>query len=516
MSDSNGASGREEHGDRRGSFHRGNGRGDRNGGNNRGRNGGGRGFSGGDRRGAGTKQGASRRSDGTHRSASPARRVALDVIRAVDESDAYANLLLPVRIDRFELSGMDAALATELTYGTLRYSGFYDRVIAIASERDVADIDPAVRDALRLGIHQLLRTRVAPHAATHETVQQVDHYTRGRATGFANGVLRRASEASLDEWRARVAETAKNEDERLSLLASHPEWIVRALRQSLASEGRADELDALLDADNEPASIALAALPGLAPLMEDAPLALSPVGFRMQGGDPARRHDVQDGVVRVQDEGSQIAALALARVDAPAGPWLDMCAGPGGKAALLAAEATHRGEELVANEVVPHRAELVRDALRPFESGVRVTGDDGRDIGPAFPGRYARVLLDAPCTGLGALRRRPEARWRKRPADVGQLSKLQRELLDSAIDATMAGGVIAYVTCSPHVSETTAVVDRAVAQRDDVERIDTVEAIESFTLESIHAPEGRSRESVQLWPHRHGTDAMFIALLRKK
>lgn len=221
------------------------------------------------------------------RSIQPARQVAFDVLRAVTSSDAYANLLLPSLIDDAGLSAQDAALATEITYGTLRRRGTYDAVIASAAGRPVTEIDPDVRDALRLGAHQLLSTRVAPHAAVNESVNLVAATAGRGAAGFANAVLRRIGRDTFDTWQRRIEAEARSDDERLALRSAHPVWVIRALRRSLAAEGRSDELDALLAADNDSPEVTLAALPGLAEPRE--PLRpYAPTAFGWTGGDPDR------------------------------------------------------------------------------------------------------------------------------------------------------------------------------------------------------------------------------------
>lgn len=447
----------------------------------------------------------------------PARRVALEVISAVRESDAYANLLLPGRIARAGLSPADAGLATELTYGTLRMQGYYDRVIARAAGRPVDRIDPPILDVLRLGTHQLLSTRVPPHAAVNESVALARTVGSRSATGFTNGVLREIGRHTPEEWRQRVLEDAKSEDERLAAATSHPAWVVRALRQALEAEGRGSELADLLDADNTAPRVNLVALPGLAePPAEARPDRYSPVGFTSAGGDPQRLLEESGGRLRVQDEGSQLAALALSRARpvTPGERWLDLCAGPGGKSALLAAEALAGGASLVANEVVPARAELVRRALAAVPLDVPVWERDGVEVARENPEAFDRILLDAPCTGLGALRRRPEARWRKSPRDVAELTRLQSSLLDAAIAALKPGGVLAYVTCSPHVAETRGVVQDALDRHaGSVSLLPTAEIVQGLAAERLDL--AGPPETVQLWPHRHVTDAMFIALLTK-
>lgn len=451
--------------------------------------------------------------------ASAPRLVAYEVLRAVSESDAYANLLLPASIARAHLSPADAALATELTYGTLRRQGTYDAVIAIAAGRAPQDIDPPVIDALRLGVHQLLSTRVASHAAVNESVELVRSAGRG-AAGFVNAVLRRVSRDTPGDWMTRVEHSARSDDERLGLVYSHPVWVVRAFRRALAAEGRADELEALLSADNASPRVTMAALPGLAAVPEQARRTpYSPLGFRLGGGDPESLVSGSGGRLRVQDEGSQLAALALTRAEPvrEGERWLDLCAGPGGKTAVLAAEALAGGATLEANEVSPARAGLVRRAVAGVPLDVPVSEADGRVRAADAPGAYDRILVDAPCTGLGALRRRPEARWRKSPADVPALTELQTELLSAAVVALKPGGIVAYVTCSPHLAETSGVVAEVRrAFGGALEEVDAREVLGSIASTDLRLPEqadGSGR--AQLWPHRHNTDAMSISLLRR-
>lgn len=455
---------------------------------------------------------------GPARTVQPARRVAYDVLRAVSETDAYANLVLPSAIAEARLTPQDAALATELTYGTLRRLGTYDAVIASAADRGTDGIDPAVLDALRLAVHQLLATRVASHAAVNESVNLVAIESGRGASSFANAVLRRITRDSAEAWQDRIEQQARSDDERLALRSAHPVWIIRALRRALAAEGREAELDALLEADNASPDVTLVALPGLAEPAEPR-LPYAPTAFASPGGDPRRSVEGSGGTIRVQDEGSQLVALALAGVSpiAVGERWLDLCAGPGGKTALLAAIALENDVILEANEIVPVRARLVRKALRAVPGEIAVHEQDGRELAASRTGEFDRILVDAPCTGLGALRRRPEARWRKSPADVAELVPLQVELLSAALDALAPGGVVAYVTCSPHLAETTGVVQEVLRGRTDIVELDARAAIADVSRSPIDlAIEGRSGSgSAQLWPHRHGTDAMFLALLQR-
>lgn len=458
-------------------------------------------------------------------SVQPARRIALEVIRAVREDDAYANLLLPSKIAAAGLDSADAGLATELTYGTLRLRGYYDRVIELASGRPVAEIDGAVLDVLELGCHQLLSMRVATHAAVNESVELARQVASRSATGFVNGVLRGITRTPASEWLEKVMDAATDDDDRLAAAASHPAWVIRAFRRALAADGvpAADvpfQLDELLEADNTAAALSLAALPGLVDRGDvgagTEPSPLSPVGLRAPSGDPLSIPAVHDGTARVQDEGSQLAALALSRARpiVKGERWLDLCAGPGGKTALLAAEARLGGATVVANEPVPARAGLVRRAVAALPEPPVVWERDGTTVGDTEPSSFDRILVDAPCTGLGALRRRPEARWRKAPSDVAELVDLQQRLIDSAVAALKPGGVLAYVTCSPHVGETRGQVQGALRRwPDTLEQLDAQAVLREITGDAIAL--GAPDAAVQLWPHRNSTDAMFVALFRK-
>lgn len=467
------------------------------------------------------------------RRADPARLVAFEVLRAVASEDAYANLVLPASIRRHRLDRRDAGFATELTYGALRGQGTYDAVLARCVDRPLNQLDPAVLDALRIGVHQLLAMRVPAHAALDQTVGLVRAVIGAGPSSLVNAVLRKVSARDLDEWIVELTDGVTDTTAIAALAHSHPEWIVRALRQALVAHGRdVAEIDELLAADNAAPLVHLVALPGLGTLddvLDDGaePGLLAPGSAYYSGGDVGRLPGVPAGVLRVQDTGSQLVTLALAAVDLGAERakgaerangaerWLDLCAGPGGKSALLSALGQASGVHLTAVEPVPHRAQLVRQALRPLpEDSWTVLVGDGRELGRDQPESYDRVLVDAPCTGLGALRRRPESRWRRKPSDLVALAPLQRALLSSALDAVAPGGVVAYVTCSPHHAETDAVVEDCLRKRPEFERLDAGAALDAVSIGGpLDAGHGTS---AQLWPHVHGTDAMYLALIRKQ
>ena len=441
----------------------------------------------------------------------PARAAAFEVLRAVTERDAYANLALPALLRERGIRGRDAAFATELTYGTCRARGLLDAIIGAAAGRSPEAINPVLLDLLRLGTYQLLRTRVGAHAAVSTTVEQAGIEFDSARAGFVNGVLRTIAARDEKSWVDELApDPSQDPIGHAAFVRAHPRWIAQAFADALGAA--ATELDALLVSDDERPHVHLAARPGaltageLADAVGGSVGRYSPYAVYLPGGDPGQFAPVRNGEALVQDEGSQLVAraLTLAPVDDDAGRWLDLCAGPGGKTALLAGLGAESGARVTAVEPSPHRADLVAQNTRGL--GVDVLRVDGRHTD--LEADFDRVLVDVPCTGLGALRRRPEARWRRQPTDVPVLAKLQRELLAAAIAVTRPGGVVLYATCSPHLAETVGVVADAL-RRHPVCALDTRPLFEPVDHGLGEGP------YAQLWPHRHGTDAMFAAALRR-
>jgi len=449
------------------------------------------------------------------------RRTAYQVLTAVSTKDAYANLLLAAALRDAGLHGKDAALATELVYGVLRHRGSYDAIIGICADRDLDRIDPGVLEAIRVGTHQLLGMRIKPHAAVATAVDLTVDVLGRRPGGFVNAVLRRIALRDLESWIG-IAAPDRSADPigHLAVRHSHPRWIVEAFAQALG-EVPGDGLhqtEAALAADNARPAVHLAVVPGLADPAElvaagAAAARWSPFGAYSTSGDPGSIAAVAERRAGVQDEASQLAAVALASADtltpASAQRWLDLCAGPGGKARLLSGLAAQRGAVLLAADVHHHRAALTARAVTGAGAAAVVTADGLAP--PWIPASFDRVLADLPCSGLGSLRRRPEARWRREPADVVALGRLQRDLLGSALDAAKPGGVVGYVTCSPHLAETGQVLSDVLRTRDRVEVLDAPAVLREVPDLRCPAPHDKY---AQFWPHRHGTDAMFVALLR--
>ena len=428
---------------------------------------------------------------------------------------------MPTILAERGLAGRDAGFATELAFGTLRMRALLDAVLARCVDRPLDRLDPSLLDLLRLGAYQLLEMRVPAHAAVGESVALARDVRGEGPSRLTNAVLRKVAARDREGWLGVVVDGVDDPSERLAITTSHPAWVVRALGEAMAGAD-ADELESLLLTDNLAPRVTLVARPGRASVAEleqsadVEPGRWSPYAAVLRSGPPGEVLAVREHRAGVQDEGSQLVALALAGAPLDGGPdarWLDLCAGPGGKAALLAALAAERGATLTAVELSPHRADLVRRTLAGAPGVEEVVTADGTDERWAT-GLVDRVLVDAPCTGLGVLRRRPEARWRRTPADVGALARLQRDLLRTALAAVRPGGVVAYATCSPHLAETDLVVDDVLRGRDDVERVDAW-----TSLPPLRAPlprrEGDTGPALRLWPHLHDTDGMYLALLRR-
>ena len=416
----------------------------------------------------------------------------------------YANLAVKEVLDHSGLSTLDAAFVTELVFGVCRHQGSLDLVIERAAGRPLASLQPAVVDILRLGTEQLLKMRTPAHAAVSSSVALAGEQIGRRVTGVVNAILRRVAVHDWPQW---VGQLSAGMDSRqaMAIRTCHPAWIVEAYETVLPP----CEVEVALEANNLAPIPTLVARPGLlsrAELLADGgePTPYSPWGV-IRRGDPGQLEVVRFGLAGVQDEGSQLVSAVLARANAPRGVWLDMCAGPGGKAALLTGLAHQQGEEVVAAEKHPHRAQLVRDALRGYGNSAVVVAD-GRQA--PWGASFARVLVDAPCTGLGALRRRPEARWRKSEADLAELFTLQSDLLAAGWSSLVPGGVLAYVTCSPHLAETVRVIDHLEGPKEILDA-------PALLPEVPRAASGLDSRFIQLWPQRHHTDAMFCAVLRK-
>jgi 16S rRNA (cytosine967-C5)-methyltransferase len=428
-----------------------------------------------------------------------------DLLTEVNRNGGYSNLLLPQALSASDFEQRDKGFVTELLYGTLRMQGRHDYILKQVADRPLSEIDTGIIDICRMGVHQLFEMRVATHAAVSATVELARKVIGESKASFVNAILRKVSAHSLEEW-LEPAHQITDPIVRLSILYSHPEWIVSAYFDLLKDS---DRVESELAANNVPALPTLVAWPGdstQAELVELGAIATaySPYGARFDGA-PGSLEIIRHRKAGVQDEGSQLVAHIFSLAASQSHSILDLCAGPGGKAALLAHIANVNGQIFLANEVSEARAKLVKNVIGKFP--VRV--GDGREIA-SMGETFDAILADVPCTGLGALRRRPEVRWRRTVQDLRNLLELQRELSDAAISVLNPNGIFGYATCSPHFSETSGEVIRILKGHPELEQIDVTE----FLPAGLN---GATRgESLSLWTSQHGTDSMFLSLFRKK
>ena len=433
-----------------------------------------------------------------------ARLLAFDLLTEVNRNEGYSNLLLPQALNASELDDRDRSLVTELLYGTIRMQGKHDWVLAQISDRPWSEVDPGIVDICRLGVHQIHAMRIPDHAAVAATVEVARKRIGESKASFVNALLRSVTRKSIEEWFTPLNQMT-DVVERFAIQFSHPEWIVSAYYDLLKNW---DEVELALKINNEAATPTLVSWPGFSTQQDlidigGEPTEFSPYGVHWKG-NPGALDLIKSRKIGVQDEGSQLVAEVFAKV-AQGSSWLDLCAGPGGKAALLSSIARQRDIRFTANEVSAARAVLVTQVVH----GDRVLVSDGRTIGSSAE-KFDAILIDAPCTGLGALRRRPEVRWRRTLQDLRALTQLQRELVESAIQALRPGGVLGYATCSPHLAETSIQVADIKKKHPELQQVIVDEYLPSSLV-------GATRDgAMSLWTHKHGTDAMYLALFRKE
>jgi 16S rRNA (cytosine967-C5)-methyltransferase len=422
------------------------------------------------------------------------RQISFEVFTEVIRNGAYSNLLLPQKLHASGMDQRDKAFTTELVYGSIRQLGRNDYIAAKFSSKPWSEVDSSIVDCIRIGAYQLFDMRVPTHAAVDATVNLARQVAGESKATFVNAIMRKMASADLD---THLAEVHDDSIHSLSIRYSHPEWIINSYRDFISDLG---ELKELLKANNTPVKPVLVAWPSKSEPSEftGTPGEYSPFAVHIDA-IPGEISAIRERRAGIQDEGSQVLSIAFAGAAAEKSNWLDLCAGPGGKAALLSYLAPNN---FVANEVSETRANLVRQVVK---EDTLVLVNDGREIQISTDA----ILADVPCTGLGALRRRPEVRWRRTPNDLSTLTKLQFELISHAVELLPSGGVFGYATCSPHMAETRAQC-ASIEKKLPVEKID----VSDYLPDNLHG--ATANGYMQLWPHRHGTDAMFLALYRKR
>ena len=441
---------------------------------------------------------------------SPARAVAARVLVRVETEDAFADLALDAELNRAGANPRDAALATELVYGTLRWQRYLDWILAPHSRRPLARLDPRPRALLRMTAYQLVHLdRVPPFAAVNDAVSLARQRARAGVPEFVNAVLR-----SFARRGAREREPAPPVDpiEALAVRCSFPTWLARRWVERYG----ADEATALMRALNERPPLTLRAntlsttRDALAARLRDedqvdtTPTRYAPEGLiAAHGGRPAAWRSFADGLFAVQDESSMLVARLLD--PRPGDTVVDACAAPGTKTTHLAQLMDNRGR-ILAFDPQPARLALVREAAARL--GVTIVDvHDGtvETLAPRFAAACDAVLVDAPCTNLGVLRRNPEVKWRRQPADVAASAARQRTILAAAATLLRPGGRLVYATCSLEPEENEGVVSALLAERDDL----VVDQPAEFALPL--SPDG----ALRCLPHRHGGDGFTAIRLRR-
>ena len=422
-----------------------------------------------------------------------ARSVAVETVRRVTDEDAYSTRVLPALLERSRLAPRDRALATELAMGTLRHLPGLDRAIGLRASRSVARMSPGARAALRLGAYQLLFMRIPRHAAVSASVD----LATPRERGFVNAILRRIAEDPPPP------PTGATDDDVFARTGLTP-WAFRELRVLLA-----DEADVAAEAFGERGLLCLrtntcrtsvdAFVRGLrASGHAPRPAELHPDCVLLDGGDPARLRGFTKGWFAVQDQASAFVVSALD--PQPGDRVLDACAAPGGKSAHIACLVGETGR-VVAADLRPERAALVKSTAERLGAEVEVLVQDATRS--ALGGSFDRVLVDAPCSGMGSARRRPELLWRPKRGDLSSLARAQVAIASAAADRLRPGGRLVYSVCTFPRAETDAACDALVRHRPELEPV------------PIDGPDGSSPR-IRLWPHRHGSDGMFVAAFRKR
>jgi 16S rRNA (cytosine967-C5)-methyltransferase len=418
-----------------------------------------------------------------------ARSVALEAIRRVTDEGAYSTIVIPGALGRSRLDERDRAFATALAFGTIRRLLPIDWALDRVACRPVARMSPGARTVLRLGAYQLLFTDVAQHAAVGETVG----LARDRERGFVNAILRRLA-SEPPEWPGGAGESD------VAVRTGLAPWAVRELGRLLpadeveaAASGFATDARLCLRTNTaaiEPATFERALRDAG---LEPRPAELDPDCFLLEGGNPARLPGYEQGWFAVQDQASAFVVRALD--PQPGERILDACAAPGGKTAFAAALVGESGI-VVGADVHPGRVGLVRKGSGRLGVHPVLLAQDATV--PALRPGFDRILVDAPCSGLGSARRRPELLWRERHHDLSALARAQVAIVASLADLLRPNGRLVYSVCTFPRAETDAAADAIARHRPDLAPI------------AIEGP-GGSAERVRLWPHREGSDGMFVA-----
>ncbi len=440
-----------------------------------------------------------------------AREAAVKILNEVHEKGAYANVALVQELRRTGLQDMDRRFVTELVYGAVKAGDTLDWMLRRYVNRPIAKIPPMVRDILRLGLYQLFfMDKVPASAACNESVELTKRYGHAGTVKFVNAVLRTAVR---EPERANFPDGKGKATEHLALAAQHPQWLVKRWIREFGYE----ETRLLCAFDNEQAPLCLRAntlkigREQLLTVLAEEGAIVEPSGWAPEGilcsahGSLDTMPSLKAGLFQVQDESSMQVAHV---VDPQPGEFvLDVCCAPGGKATHMAALMHNRGR-ILAGDIYEHKLQRIQENAERLGITILETKLlDARKIGDLYTAQADRVLVDAPCSGLGVLRRKPDARWKKTPELLQELPILQGEILESAAKAVKPGGVLVYSTCTMAREENQSVVESFLAGHKE------------FLLEETgdFLPLRKRKETmVQLYPQHDGTDGFFIARMKRK
>jgi len=445
-----------------------------------------------------------------------AREIALRVLKAVEEKKAYANLALNQMLEKYRPGKLDRSFTTELVYGVVRYLNTLDWVLGKFIKRSLKEQTPWVRNILRLGAYQIMyMDRVPASAACNESAVLARKYGHPGSVGFVNGVLRNLAR---NLHSIEFPHIEKDPVAHISLRYAHPEWMVK---RWLSEYGR-EETIKLCQANNKPApntirtnTLKISRRQLASRLLEEgldvsetrfAPEGLNIGGFYSLGS----LGSFQEGLFQVQDESSMLAGHALS--PEPGAKVLDACGGPGGKTTHLAQLMQNKGK-ILSVDIHGHKLGLVRESCRRL--GIRIVETkeaDVRELAASYEGWADFVLVDAPCSGLGVLRRRPDAKWRKDKLQLSKLCELQLSILEAAARCVKAGGVILYAVCTITPEETTEVASEFLNKSGNFIR----ESLAGYLPEELFTAKDTDRSNIMLLPHIHGTDGFFMARFKKR
>ncbi|TDF98365.1 16S rRNA (cytosine(967)-C(5))-methyltransferase RsmB [Paenibacillus piri] len=428
-----------------------------------------------------------------------AREAALDVLVRIEQDRSYSNLLLHQTLQRYNLDKPDAGLATEIVYGTIQRLNTIDYFLARFVAKGLAKLEPWVRSLLRLSFYQIYYLdRIPDHAVVNEAVNLAKRRGHQGISGMVNGVLR----SVLRQKDSLQLPADLPPAERIVLAHSHPEWLVNRWIRQLGEE----RTERICAANNEPPHVSirvntvkLSRSELLAKLgeagLEAEPSALASDGIVVKGGgNMALTPWYAEGLFSIQDESSMLVADTVD--PQPGDKVLDCCAAPGGKTAHMAEKMNDRGE-IWACDIHEHKEKLIQEQADRLGLGsIRTIVADARELPERFaPGSFDRILLDAPCSGLGVIRRKPDMKWAKSERELDEICVIQHELLERVHSLLRPGGVLVYSTCTLEYNENEGRVRLFL------------EAHPEYDLDC---------EPVQIYPYEHHSDGFFIARLRKR